>query len=53
MNVQLRETAATQPSSASRLSLADCDIHPATRSDKDLHPWLERRWTLRSEKASR
>ncbi len=44
MNVQLRETTALQSTAASRLAVADCDIHPATRSDKDLHPWLERKW---------
>ncbi len=44
MNVQLRETTTLKAPGASRLSVADCDIHPATRSDKDLHPWLSRHW---------
>ncbi len=48
MNVQTRQTAApqagAQQTGASRLAVADCDIHPATRSEKDLFPWLERRW---------
>jgi predicted TIM-barrel fold metal-dependent hydrolase len=44
MNVQRRETAAAPSNAASRLAVADCDIHPATRTDRDLHPWLARRW---------
>ncbi len=44
MNVQLRDTPATAAPAASKVGVADCDIHPATRSEKDLHPWLERRW---------
>ena len=44
MNVQVREAPTQQPPAASRVGVADCDIHPATRSEKDLHPWLERRW---------
>ena len=44
MNVQLRETTALQPGASSRLAVADCDIHPATRTDKDLYPWLAREW---------
>ncbi|MCW3474308.1 amidohydrolase family protein [Limobrevibacterium gyesilva] len=43
MNVQIRETSAVA-TAASRLAIADCDIHPATRQPSDLHPWLERRW---------
>ncbi len=44
MNVQSRDTGSIQTSGSSRLAVADCDIHPATRSEKDLYPWLERRW---------
>jgi uncharacterized protein len=43
MNVQLRD-AASLASGASRLAVADCDIHPATRGANDLHPWLAQRW---------
>jgi hypothetical protein len=42
MNVQLKP--ANEQGQASRLAVADCDIHPATRTEKDLHPWLERKW---------
>ena len=42
MNVQRRD--AVVAFAASRLGVADCDIHPATRTERDLHPWLERRW---------
>ena len=44
MNVQLRDTPTTANPAASRLAIGDCDIHPATKTDKELHPWLERRW---------
>jgi predicted TIM-barrel fold metal-dependent hydrolase len=44
MNVQLRETPTSASSAASRIAVGDCDIHPATRSEKDLHPWLAKRW---------
>ena len=39
MNQQLRDTSA-----ASRLRIIDCDIHPAHKSPKALHPYLEKRW---------
>jgi predicted TIM-barrel fold metal-dependent hydrolase len=42
MNVQVRDAAVTP--AASRLAVADCDIHPAVRSEKDLHPYLAQRW---------
>ncbi len=44
MNVQVRDLPATTQPAASRLAIADGDIHPAVRSDTDLHPYLERRW---------
>ena len=44
MNVQLRETPASATPGASRIAIADCDIHPAARGEKDLHPWLAKRW---------
>jgi uncharacterized protein len=39
MNVQLPGTT-TITSAASRMAIADCDIHPAQRGPKDLDPWL-------------
>ncbi len=39
MNVPLR-----QASPALGLTIVDCDIHPAYRSPKDLHPFLPARW---------
>jgi hypothetical protein len=42
MNVQLRPTTTT--AAATRLAIADCDIHPAKRSERDLDPWLPEQW---------
>ncbi len=42
MNVQVRSTPAKP--AASRLAIADCDIHPASRTPHDLDPWLSQRW---------
>lgn len=42
MNVQTRPTAAVNASS--RMAIADCDIHPASRFDTDLDPWLSQHW---------
>jgi predicted TIM-barrel fold metal-dependent hydrolase len=42
MNVQLRPATATQ--AVTRPAIADCDIHPAKRSERDLDPWLPERW---------
>jgi hypothetical protein len=42
MNVTTRPLPETP--AASRLGVIDCDIHPARRSDRDLHPYLEKRW---------
>ncbi len=33
-----------QSAAAARLSIADCDIHPARSSARDLYPWLAKRW---------
>ncbi len=33
-----------EASQASRLAIADCDIHPGKRSDTELHPFLARHW---------
>ena len=42
VHVTARPTLEVQP--ASRLAIADCDIHPRLASTKQLHPWLSRRW---------
>jgi len=39
MNVPFREVTAS-----SRVAIVDCDIHPAFRTPKDLHPFLPERW---------
>jgi len=39
MNVPLRHQSASQ-----RTIIVDCDIHPAYRTPKDLHPFLPARW---------
>ena len=44
MNVQITRKPLPEPANSSKLATADCDIHPARRSDKDLHPYMERRW---------
>jgi len=42
MNVQVRPAPATP--AASRIAIADCDIHPYTRSKAAFDPWLPARW---------
>ncbi len=42
MNVQTRPTPAA--AAATRLAIADCDIHPQQRTPRDLDPWLAQRW---------
>jgi hypothetical protein len=44
MNVQLHTSPAQATTAASRLAIADCDIHPAQRGRHDLDPWLPARW---------
>ncbi len=43
MNVQLRERPGP-PVAASKLAIADCDLHLGPASIKDLYPWLSARW---------
>jgi predicted TIM-barrel fold metal-dependent hydrolase len=43
MGVELLEPQVSRPAD-SRLAIADCDIHPARRSHKDLYPFMEKRW---------
>ena len=42
MNVVAKPEPTAQ--AASRLAIADGDIHPAVRSDKEMHPYLAQRW---------
>ncbi len=42
MNVQ--SLSASAKAAASRVAIADCDIHPAQRTPHDLDPFLPRRW---------
>lgn len=44
MNVQVTARPLPQAANQSKLATADCDIHPQRSSDKDLHPFLEKRW---------
>ncbi len=44
MNVQVREAHAPRQAGASRIAIADGDIHPAVRHASDLNPWLSKRW---------
>ena len=40
MNVQVRSSPLASPSTVSRLAIADGDIHPATRAESDLFPFM-------------
>ncbi len=40
MNVLVKPDTAAPIDTASRIAIADCDIHPATRKPGDLDPWL-------------
>jgi predicted TIM-barrel fold metal-dependent hydrolase len=44
MNVQVKQQTGVATGAASRIAIADGDIHPAVKSDKELHPFLARRW---------
>jgi uncharacterized protein len=44
MNVQVTARPAPQAERASRLAIADCDIHPRLNGMQTLHPWLSQRW---------
>jgi predicted TIM-barrel fold metal-dependent hydrolase len=48
MNVQLRGQPEAETQAASRLAIADGDIHPGRKSNKDLDPWLPKRWRDRA-----
>jgi predicted TIM-barrel fold metal-dependent hydrolase len=44
MNVEVRDIRAAAPAAASRLAIADCDLHLGPRSTKELFPFLSARW---------
>jgi hypothetical protein len=44
MNIQFRAGPAQASSEGVNTAIADCDIHPARKSLKDLYPYLARRW---------
>ena len=44
MNVQVTSRPTAQPAAASKLAIADGDIHPQRNSYKDLFPYMEARW---------
>ncbi|MDQ2801673.1 MAG: amidohydrolase [Pseudomonadota bacterium] len=44
MNVEVKPRPAAPSAAATRLAIADCDLHPRVHTLKDLYPWLSRRW---------
>lgn len=45
MNMDVRDRAIVQSSAATRLAIADCDIHQSPRDGmKGLYPYMEKRW---------
>ena len=44
MNVQFRPAGEPDSAVAAKPAIADCDIHPARKSRKDLYPYLAKRW---------
>ncbi len=44
MNIQFRAGPAQDSSQGANTAIADCDIHPARKSLKDLYPYLASRW---------
>src|ERR1700733_1342335 len=44
MNVQVSSAPTIQPVNASKLAIADGDIHPQRNGAADLFPFLEQRW---------
>lgn len=44
MNVEVRPDSTPRAVAASKLAIADCDIHPRVTGFKALYPWLSRRW---------
>ena len=44
MNIQFRAGADQAASAGVKTAIADCDIHPARKSLKDLYPYMAKRW---------
>src|ERR1700750_2039058 len=44
MNMQFRPGAQSDASAGVKTAIADCDIHPARKSPKDLYPYMAKRW---------
>jgi len=44
MNIQLRERPEGASTVAAKVAIADCDIHPARATKKELYPFLVKRW---------
>jgi hypothetical protein len=44
MNVEVTSRPDIQPAAASKLAIADGDIHPQRNAYKDLFPYMESRW---------
>ncbi len=44
MNVQLRDAPTAEPQAASKLAIADGDIHPARVTNAEYDPFLAKRW---------
>ena len=44
MNIQVTVKSSDAPAVSPALAVADCDIHPSVKSQRDLYPFLEARW---------
>ncbi len=44
MNIEVRDRKPAARVTPSKQKIADCDIHPRIKSEKDLFPFLEKRW---------
>jgi uncharacterized protein len=44
MNIQLRERPEADAKVQAKVAIADCDIHPARATKKELYPFLAKRW---------
>jgi hypothetical protein len=42
--MQFRPGAQSDTSAGVKTAIADCDIHPARKSPKDLYPYMAKRW---------
>ena len=44
MSVDVLDRKTAQAGGKAKLAIADCDIHPSVKSNKELYPFLEKRW---------